>query len=177
MEIQDVSFWANQPEYEAWEAACLICDIEPAASKVLGASASKARKIHGRISMEIPPCHDTSTTKPVSNWVTGTTRMQPVSGRKFYSKEGIKAWCEANNFRPKFLFLDDPENKPLSTKRKNTYLMVIAGLLRECKINPDQSGVSEAIEAILDKQGVSVTAKTIKSILGEIPDALANRTK
>jgi hypothetical protein len=69
------------------------------------------------------------------------------------------------------------EQQEPSTKRKNTYLLLISALLKQAGIDPNDRGIAAAIGRLLEERGTPMDPKTIRSVLDEIPDALESRQK
>jgi hypothetical protein len=67
------------------------------------------------------------------------------------------------------------DKEELSTKRRNSYLLLIAALLKHAGINHEGKGVAGPIKLILETNGTPMDEKTIRSILAEISDALGTR--
>lgn len=75
--------------------------------------------------------------------------------------------------------LDEPE-KPaiqLSSKERNTLLVLIATMCKQADFDWTERGVAGAIEAATEEMGTRVSDDTIRNILKQIPDALESRQK
>ena len=72
---------------------------------------------------------------------------------------------------------EEKNQDELTTKRKNTYLLMIDGLLKHAKIDPQKRGIAPAIKVILEQYGNGIDEKTIRAIIDEIPKALESRQK
>lgn len=69
-------------------------------------------------------------------------------------------------------------DKPITTKEKNTLLIIIAALCKEAKIDyAKASKTASLIQGVADRMGVSIGETTIEGYLKKIPDALGSRTK
>jgi hypothetical protein len=69
-------------------------------------------------------------------------------------------------------------DKPLSTRERNTLLVIIAALAKEAKIEiskPSKAAIQ--IEELTEKMGVRVDHTTIESKIKLIDDALESRAK
>jgi transcriptional regulator with XRE-family HTH domain len=81
--------------------------------------------------------------------------------------------------KPKFLFPDVDQDKsklttlqdkPLSTKERNSYLKLIKGLLQEQKIDPGERAIAKKLSGMTDRTELSLGEDTIRRILKEIQD-------
>ncbi len=70
---------------------------------------------------------------------------------------------------------DDKSN--LSTKEKNTLLILIAALCKEAKIDPNARGITPAIQKLTEQLGAPVGDDTIKKVLGQLQGAIDSRSK
>jgi hypothetical protein len=70
----------------------------------------------------------------------------------------------------------DNRLKPVSTKERQTYLVLIATLCRQANIDPSMRGISSAIAAMTEEFGAPVSDDTIRNILKQIPDAVEARS-
>jgi len=68
-------------------------------------------------------------------------------------------------------------DKPLTTRRKRTYLTIIAALCDYSAIAHNKRGSAKQIADMTDEIAASVDEGTVKSILDEIPEALESRAK
>ena len=103
--------------------------------------------------------------------------------REKLDSEGID-WLldEAALLRAKIKKLEEKtaakQEKPLTTRERNTLLAIIAALCNEAKI--DHTKPSKAADYILstaDKMGLSISKRGIEEHLKKIPDMLASRMK
>ena len=70
------------------------------------------------------------------------------------------------------------QEKPLSTKERNTLLAIIATLCHEAKIDYTKPAKAAAsIQHTADSMGISIGESTIENHLKKIPDALESRMK
>jgi hypothetical protein len=72
---------------------------------------------------------------------------------------------------------DASSDKPLSTKERNTLLIVIAALCKHSHINHQDRGTAIQIADLTDKLGAEVSDDTIRKILKQIPEVLGLRSK
>lgn len=71
-----------------------------------------------------------------------------------------------------------PDEKPVSTKERNTLLTIIAALCKEAKIDYSKhSKAAGLIQSAAASMGVSIGETTIEGHLKKIPDALGARTR
>ncbi len=77
------------------------------------------------------------------------------------------------------LSLEDTPNseKPLTSKERNSLLVIIASLCKEANIDYNQRGVAGAIQRLTEQLGSPVTDDTIRSVLKQINEAVENRSK
>ncbi len=69
------------------------------------------------------------------------------------------------------------EDKPLSTKERDTFLIIIAALCGDSVITPADRGSASLIAKLTEGIGAPVTDDTIRKVLAKIPDALERRKK
>lgn len=180
----DYSFWRNHSEYSLLEAAYLFCDIEPkVVGKVENARVLKmARSLANDLPLVIRGRNhlDRTTDKYV-----GTVIVidEPRGGERYVDddmdipwsnvclRSDLIEWGGKNKIYPKFLF-SETLHKTLNPKEKNTYLVLIAALLKEKGIDPYKRGVSTSIQAMVQQLGADMDETTIRSKLGEIRDLL-----
>lgn len=67
--------------------------------------------------------------------------------------------------------------KPLTTNERNTLLIIIAGLCKQLKIDPQEPGAAHKIAGMIQVIGAEVSEETILDKLKKIPDALERRGK
>ncbi len=68
-------------------------------------------------------------------------------------------------------------DRPLTTRQRKTFLIIIAALCSSAKIDPEARGASQRIKELTESLGVPVDDETIRTLLSEIPDALEARMK
>lgn len=69
------------------------------------------------------------------------------------------------------------EDKPLGTKERNTYLILIAALCAELKIDTTRAAKSaNIIKDVANRNGLAIGESTIEGILKKLPDAVAARS-
>lgn len=75
--------------------------------------------------------------------------------------------------------LDDslPVEKSLTSKERNSLLVLIGALCREVNIDPNQRGVAPSLVAMTEILGAPLTDDTVRKILGQIEGAVAARNK
>lgn len=97
--------------------------------------------------------------------VVGFDRQQILS---FLKQHGINVGEELPN--------TEAQNKPLSRKEQNTYLLIIDALCHHAKIDISKPrAAGETIESMSQLNGAKVDAKTIENKLKLIPNAKINR--
>jgi hypothetical protein len=69
------------------------------------------------------------------------------------------------------------QEKPLSTKERNTLLTIIAALCDYSNIDFKARGASAQITAMTQEIGAEVSDDTIRKVLTKIPDAIETRMK
>lgn len=62
------------------------------------------------------------------------------------------------------------DEKPLSSKERNTFLKLIGALLRELEIEPSETGITPAIQLMTEKSGIPISQNTILKILRQVSD-------
>jgi len=67
--------------------------------------------------------------------------------------------------------------KPVSSKERNTLLVIIAALCKETNIDYNQRGVAGAIQHLTEIIGSPITDDTIRSVLKQIGEAVDARSK
>ncbi|MEL0325095.1 MAG: hypothetical protein VXA00_12125, partial [Rhodospirillales bacterium] len=67
--------------------------------------------------------------------------------------------------------------KPLTSKERNSLLVLIGALCKEVDVDPGQRGVAASLVAMTEKLGAPLTDDTIRKILKQIPDAVALRNR
>lgn len=70
----------------------------------------------------------------------------------------------------------DESAKAMSTKERNTLLVLIAALCKEAKVDYKQRGISIAIKAMTEQIGAPISDDTIRRVFGQIDDALDLKT-
>lgn len=73
--------------------------------------------------------------------------------------------------------LDKETDKELSSKERNTLLVLIAVMCDQANFDYTKRGIASAIEAATEQMGVRVSDDTIRKILKQIPLALESRKK
>lgn len=75
--------------------------------------------------------------------------------------------------------LEDTPNaeKPLTSKERNSLLVIIASLCKEANIDYNQRGVASAIQRLTEELGSPITDDTIRSVLKQINEAVESRSK
>ena len=70
------------------------------------------------------------------------------------------------------------DDRPLSTRERNTHLAIMAALCKELQIDYSRHAKAAAtIKAMMDAQGLNVGESTIEGYLKRIPDALEARSR
>jgi hypothetical protein len=77
--------------------------------------------------------------------------------------------------QPKKQKTDSPDS--LSTKERNTLLVLIAALCKQAKFDWNAKGVSVSIAKATDEIGAPVTDDTIRNTLKQVDAAIASRSK
>ena len=77
--------------------------------------------------------------------------------------------------QPKKQKTDPPDS--LSTKERNTLLVLIAALCKQAKFDWKATGISVSIAEATEAVGAPVTDDTIRKILKQIDEAIAARSK
>ena len=70
-----------------------------------------------------------------------------------------------------------PAEKPLTSKERNSLLVLIGALCREVSIDPNQRGVAPSLVAMTEILGAPLTDDTVRKILSQIEGAVAARNK
>jgi hypothetical protein len=70
-----------------------------------------------------------------------------------------------------------PEAKPLTSKERNSLLVLIGSLCKQVDIDPKQRGVSASLVAMTELIGAPLTDDTIRKILNQIEPAIDSRSK
>jgi hypothetical protein len=75
--------------------------------------------------------------------------------------------------------LDDStvSNRPLTSKERNSLLVLIGALCSELEIDPSQRGVATSLELMTQKIGAPLTDDTIRKVLNQINEAVEARNK
>ena len=68
-------------------------------------------------------------------------------------------------------------DRPLTTRQRKTFLIIIAAFCSSAKIDPKARGASQRIKELTESLGAPVDDETIRTLLNEIPDALEDRMK
>jgi len=72
----------------------------------------------------------------------------------------------------------EAEDRPLSTKERNTLLVIIAVLCKESKIDYAKAAkAAGAIQSLADAQGLRIGETTIEGHLKRVPDAIEARSR
>lgn len=118
--------------------------------------------------------------KAVRLWKSGVhseTRYAPKYFIDWAIGKGIEIswfnWAKANNYYG----ADTSESRSLSTTERNTLLVLIAALSKQCGIAHEDRASASTISRLVDSLGASVSAETIRKHLDMIPDALARRSR
>jgi len=69
------------------------------------------------------------------------------------------------------------EAKPLTSKERNSLLVLIGSLCKQVDIDPKQRGVSASLVAMTELIGAPLTDDTIRKILNQIEPAIESRSK
>jgi hypothetical protein len=162
-------FWENQPEYEAEEAACLLCGYEPGTVRKGTAEYRRVLSLYRRLVAELPPCRDISNVKISHNWATGNHSASVIKGRKYYSRESIEAWAEKNGFHPDFLFPDQNLGADAEQEGIMFYRLLVAMAVDAYSYDPaadrQGQGVMKALQAALDRRGWPGKSDRIKAVI------------
>jgi hypothetical protein len=67
--------------------------------------------------------------------------------------------------------------KPLSSRERRTFLIIIAALCQKAGIKPDARGAAVVIASATEQLGVPVSDDSIRTMLREIPDAIDSRSR
>lgn len=67
--------------------------------------------------------------------------------------------------------------KPLTSKERNSLLVLIGALCRENGIDPKKRGIAAALVAMTENLGAPLTDDTVRKILNQIEDAVSLRNK
>jgi hypothetical protein len=70
-----------------------------------------------------------------------------------------------------------PESKPLTSKERNSLLVLIGALCHDSDIDPSQRGISTSLVAMTELIGAPLTDDTIRKILSQIEPAIEARSK
>jgi hypothetical protein len=70
-----------------------------------------------------------------------------------------------------------PEEKALTSKERNSLLVLIGALCKEVNIDPKQRGVAASLVAMTELVGAPLTDDTIRKILSQIEPAIDSRSK
>ncbi len=76
--------------------------------------------------------------------------------------------------KPKFLFHEENEEKPLNTKKRNSYLKLIKGLLKKQGIDPNERGIAKSLVGMVKDAKQSLEDDAIRDILKEVQDLEAD---
>ena len=113
----NVYFWSKQKEFTLYDAACLICEIEP--GNVTKENRRRVERIKGRLKKEVlsRPEYDTH---DLWNGEWGS-RSGNYANRyvkeRWFDREVLRSWCEHGiGLRPKFLFPEERATPQLSQK-------------------------------------------------------------
>lgn len=185
MEIQNIQGWANQPELEAWDAACLICGFEPGTVEKGCAGYNLAATTYRRLAADIEPCRTNTTSITKTNYATGKVKSTPIKAQKYYSREDLKGWAERNELGPKFLFIDGAEDEIEVNGKSREYLLRTIGALSLALIKkadgkkfgtpdkPNRNAIFSEIDSLLSQMGVSTDGQgssNLSKLLGEAID-------
>jgi hypothetical protein len=69
------------------------------------------------------------------------------------------------------------EEKPLSTRERNTLLVLIATLCKEAKVDYEARGIASVIEKMTEIYGARISDDKIREILALLPQAVETRSK
>jgi len=69
------------------------------------------------------------------------------------------------------------QSKPLTSKERNSLLVLIAALCKDAGIDYNQRGIATSLEKMTEILGAPVTDDTIRNILKQIDDAVSLRSK
>lgn len=69
------------------------------------------------------------------------------------------------------------DENPLTTRERNTLLIIIGALCKQVGINPSSTGVAKSVATMTDLVGVSVNEGTVKNKLDQVADVLERRQK
>jgi hypothetical protein len=70
-----------------------------------------------------------------------------------------------------------PEAKPLTSKERNSLLVLIGALCKQVDIDPNQRGIATSLVAMTELVGAPLTDDTIRKILNQIEPAIESRSK
>jgi hypothetical protein len=108
-------------------------------------------------------------------------RMPPGEFYDSVTREELLCFADLLGEKPKFLFPEmmtniakittsDSEDKPLPTKKRNSYLKLIKGLLQKQGIDPSERGIAKILVGIVKDAKQSLESDAIRGILKEIQD-------
>lgn len=188
----DLNYWSNQETFSLFDAKFLINDCKPKPydprrqvlpRRITDTEQKLAAFLNGNGYSEFFDREKKEYEYQEvfsASWREQDFRRVPVEKTikgKPIPKEVLRVAAESFGLKPKFLFPPTVKEKPLATKARNSYLVVIAALLKQSKIDPSSKGVENAIELIVSQAGLKLSSKKIKQILDEIPDAVSSRSE
>ena len=70
-----------------------------------------------------------------------------------------------------------PEAKPLTSKERNSLLVLLGAVCKQSDIDPSQRGIATSLVAMTELSGAPLTDDTIRKILSQIEPAIESRSK
>lgn len=183
MEKPDYEFWSQQPEYKAWEAAHLCCDIEPRRWTRAEPEPAKVSSMHERIIREVN--YRTTSRKSYPD----NSRVQCTRTEKWFRQETLRFWAEETGQRAAmpFLFPEDRiesanDESGLRGDSKEAFLFLI-GLLAHSLVEkggsdlgtndkPNKSGIVRAIKRQAENLGASTRGLSDSQLSERLKEAL-----
>jgi hypothetical protein len=173
------SAWDLLDEFSVFDAACLWLEIEPTC-ELRGAkppkieAAMKAIEKHTDAyrgdSVYIGPPSDTQIM--LDAYMGRQTRVHVNRYPENATRTALVQMANDKGVKPKFLFpemrtesAEGTTDKPVNSKKRNSYLKLIKGLLEKLNIDPSERGVSKQLEKI-----GSLSNDAILDILKEVQD-------
>lgn len=184
----DWDTWLQIPKCELWEAVALSCDLEPDRLRLNGdfypdfAYTPHSSEFKKRLKITCANLDELHDAFDCPIYVSTPYSMK-VSVAGFGRWAESRGWTLPKEFPRKQPVVTDTDSEAaevreeLPTKRRNSYLLLVAALLKHAGIDPVSKGIAAAVNRLLEANGIPMDEKTIRSILAEIPEALESRQK
>ena len=169
----DWDYWKNVPNWTILEAVTLSMDRDTEDKQSNLAEFLGSTKFKKRLSLAMRNLDDKG--KLTVTWTVPGDRAKWEVTHASFAAQAVRWW--KSDVPHELAALAEATENPLTTKESHTLLIIIAGLCREFRFDPEDRGAASRIAKMTEGIGAAVTADTIRKWLQKIPDLLQSRKK